>query len=163
MQNAKDTFYMALRSSLAVLNPDRTVVVRGAIRPAVVVEENELEQDGTPLLNTFVVRWINSTVDISEPSGLYGSQCTVTFATRGTTELSGMDRGRVLEALGYELRTILVPSVAVKQDFTGDAPLVKETNVFWSLPAFEDASESNGVLTRVATVHVFALGEEGAE
>ncbi len=159
MQNAKDTFYMMLRARLAALNPDRTVIVRGATRPAVVVEENELEQENAPLLDTFVLRWVGSTVDTTEPLGLHGAVCSIRFGTRGTPELSGMDRGRVLEALGHELRAILLPSVAAKQDFTGDAPITDETNVFWSEAGFGDASESDGVMTRVATVHVFALAE----
>ena len=42
MQSAKDTFYVTLRDRLAALNPARTVVVRGMVRPGVLVEENEL-------------------------------------------------------------------------------------------------------------------------
>ena len=43
MQNAKDTFYELLRERLAVLNPERTIVVRGVSRPGVLVDENELQ------------------------------------------------------------------------------------------------------------------------
>ena len=35
MQNAKDTFYEVLRKRLAALNPERTMVVRGVVRPGV--------------------------------------------------------------------------------------------------------------------------------
>ena len=42
MQNAKDTFYEVLRSRLVALNPERTIVLRGVMRPGVLVEENEL-------------------------------------------------------------------------------------------------------------------------
>ncbi len=42
MQNAKDTFYEMLRSRLVALNPERTIVLRGVVRPGVLVEENEL-------------------------------------------------------------------------------------------------------------------------
>jgi hypothetical protein len=157
MQNAKDTFYVTLRGRLAALNPDRTVIVRGAVRPAVVVNENELE--GPPLVDTFVLRWSGSTVDATEPLGLHGAVCSIMFSTRGTAELSGMDRGRVLETLGHELRLMLLPAVAVKQNFTGDAPVAEETNVFWSEASFGDANESDGVMTRLVTVHVFALAE----
>jgi hypothetical protein len=158
MQNAKDTFYVALRTRLAVLNPARTVVVRGAVRPAVMVAENELPQDGGDPMDTFALRWTGSTVDETEPLGLHGAVCSISFATRGTAELSGMDRGRVLETLGHELRQILLPAVAVKQDFAGDAVVTLGSNVFWSEPAFGDASEIDGVMKRVATVQVFALG-----
>ena len=30
MQNAKDSFYLALRTRLAAINPERTVLLRGA-------------------------------------------------------------------------------------------------------------------------------------
>ena len=38
MQNAKDTFYLTLQSRLAALNPSRTVVLRGVVRPATLVD-----------------------------------------------------------------------------------------------------------------------------
>ena len=41
MQNAKDSFYMALRTRLASINPERTVLLRGTVRPAILVEEAE--------------------------------------------------------------------------------------------------------------------------
>ena len=42
MQNAKDTFYLMLQSRLTALNPSRTIVVRGVLRPGILVDENEL-------------------------------------------------------------------------------------------------------------------------
>ena len=42
MQDARDTFFVALRTRLAAINPERTIVLRGQIRPGVLVEENEL-------------------------------------------------------------------------------------------------------------------------
>ena len=42
MQNAKDTFYTTLQSRLAAMNPARTIVVRGVVRPGTLVDENEL-------------------------------------------------------------------------------------------------------------------------
>lgn len=69
MQNAKDTFYLTLRDRLAALNPGRTVQVRGALRPAIVVAENELEQDDAALLEAFVLTWKITTIDSTEPRG----------------------------------------------------------------------------------------------
>ena len=40
MQAAKDSFYMALRTRLAGLNPTRTMVIDGVTVPAIVVREN---------------------------------------------------------------------------------------------------------------------------
>ena len=41
MQNAKDSFYMALRTRLTAINPERTILLRGAVRPGILVEEAE--------------------------------------------------------------------------------------------------------------------------
>ena len=49
MQNAKDTFYLTLQGRLAVLNPARTMVVRGVLRPGTLVDENELPTAFVPL------------------------------------------------------------------------------------------------------------------
>jgi len=40
MQAAKDSFYMALRTRLAALNPTRTMVIDGVTVPAIVAREN---------------------------------------------------------------------------------------------------------------------------
>ncbi len=162
MQNAKDTFYKTLRARLATLNPERTTIGRVVVRTAGMVAENELEVEGDTPMDTFVLRWGGATLDRTEPQGLDGAVCTITFATRGTPELNGMDRGRVLEALGHELHSILQPAVDAKQNYTGDAVVTEETNVFWSEPAFADAVASDSEMKRTATVHVFALGEAGA-
>ena len=162
MQNAKDTFYKTLRARLATLKPERTTIVRGVVRPAVMVAENELEVEGDVPLDTFVLRWSGATFDATEPQGLRSAVCAITFTTRGTPELNGMDRGRVLETLGQELRSILQPAMAAKQNYKGAEVVTEETNVFWSEPAFSDVVASDSELKRTATVHVFALGEAGA-
>ena len=41
MQATKDTFYITLRDRLAQIDPDLTVEIAGAIRPAIIVAENE--------------------------------------------------------------------------------------------------------------------------
>ena len=41
MLDAKDTFYITLRDRLALVNPDRRMLTRGALRPSVLVEEAE--------------------------------------------------------------------------------------------------------------------------
>ena len=56
MQNAKDTFYEMLRGRLAALNPGRTIVLRGVVRPGVLVEENELVST-VVLPDCFRVNW----------------------------------------------------------------------------------------------------------
>ena len=116
MQNAKDTFYTTLRDRLAMLNPSRTIVLRGAVRPAIVVAENELIGATSPI-EAFVLSWTDLAIDCSEPLPLHTMLCDITYSTRGTTEMLGMDRGRVLDAMDRELRTVLQLAFAAKQDF----------------------------------------------
>jgi hypothetical protein len=56
MQGAKDSFYMALRSRLAVLNPARTMVIDGVTVPAIVVRENLEPRFGEAQAGNFI--WI---------------------------------------------------------------------------------------------------------
>jgi len=41
MQNAKDSFYVALRARLVGINPERTILLRAVVRPGILVEEAE--------------------------------------------------------------------------------------------------------------------------
>jgi hypothetical protein len=161
MQNAKDTFYLTLRDRLAALNAARTVQVRGALRPAVVVAENELEQAEAALIEAFVLTWKATSVDSTEPMGLCAAVCEIDYATRGTPELSGLDRGRVLDAMDRELRSILQPSAVVKQRFDVSPAVAMATQIFWSAPAFSAAAIDTDRIRRTATVTLFALQEAG--
>ncbi len=57
MQDARDTFYVALRGRLAAINPDRTIVVRGQVRPGILVEENELRSPMQPTVRRAMAAW----------------------------------------------------------------------------------------------------------
>ncbi len=57
MQNAKDSFYMALRTRLTAINPERTILLRGAVRPGILVEEAEAPFSQLPN-DVFVLRWL---------------------------------------------------------------------------------------------------------
>lgn len=161
MQNAKDSFYLSLRALLATANPERTVLIRGALRPAVLVLENELDDVASTPLDTFLLHWTTRATDLSEPLPLSSCTCVITYRTRGTAELDGMDRGRVLSAMGKELNLMLQPGSTPKQDYTGDTPVTLETNVFWSTPVWSAAELNDGTLARSATVTVFSLREAG--
>jgi hypothetical protein len=160
MQNAKDTFYITLRDRLTVLNPSRTIVLRGAVRPAMVVAENELVAAVNPV-EAFVLIWTDTAIDLSEPLPLHTMPCDIAYATRGTPELLSMDRGRVLDAMDGELRSMLQPASAVKQDFDATPVAFSGTNIFWSEPRFGTVVAKDGQLARTAQVSVFALQEAG--
>jgi hypothetical protein len=159
MQMAKDTFFVALRDRLAALDADRTVVVRGAVRPAVLVAENELPEASGDPLNAFVLRWGAETVDATEPLPLHALQCEVRYKTAGSAEGAGMDRGRVLEAMDGALRQMLMPGYAAKMDYSQTPVVEKATAVFWSMPEFAAVVAKDDCLSRAVTLQVFALQE----
>src|SRR5689334_17669615 len=119
MQFAKDSFYMALRERLASLNPQRTVTLNGATRPAVIVAENELVIPVEPLPDAFYIEWAAARA-VDNHSGsraLMSVDCVISHHTVGTVE-SGVDRGRTLAALDMELTGICQPARTSKRDFT---------------------------------------------
>ena len=74
MQNAKDSFYMALRTRLATINPERTVLLRGTMRPGILVEEAEAPFSQFPN-DVFVLRWLGLGVDMDLGSTMAAEQC----------------------------------------------------------------------------------------
>ena len=63
MQNAKDSFYMTLRTRLVTINPERTTLLRGTVRPGILMEEAEAPFSQLPN-DVFVVRWLGLGVSI---------------------------------------------------------------------------------------------------
>jgi hypothetical protein len=169
MQDARDTFYVALRTRLAAINPARTIVLRGQVRPGILVEENELPTAFQPV-DAFSLRWTATRVDTAAPLPLIAMECQVTYATDGTAANGGMDRGRLLAAMDAELLAALnqTPHSAPKMNYsgvaaTGAAAVPMSTNIFWSQPAFAPATSagSGERIERIATVQVFSYQEAG--
>ncbi len=160
MQNAKDSFYIALRDRLASLNPARTITLRSVQRPAIFVEEAEAPM--AELLNdTFVLRWTATTSFKDMPSTLIGMLCEIRYATSGSQTVAGLDRGRALSELDRELLAILTPLYTQKVQFTTTAALPLETNVFWTEPVSGAAQTVRNQLLRTVAVTVFAFQEAG--
>ena len=95
MQNAKDSFYLALRARLAVLNPDRTVLIRGTVRPGILVEDAEAPLAQLPK-DVFVLRWLGLGADVDLASTMAAEECEILYQTCGTQSFGGLDRGRSL-------------------------------------------------------------------
>ena len=183
MQNTKDSFLLMLRDRLSVVNPERTCVVRGATRAAVLAAENELasaepEAGEVWPAETFVVRWGEPYVDTSEAMPLLSLPCEIAYWTVGSDLAAGMDRGRVLTAMDGELRQMLLPAFTAKQDCRTLPPTPMRTNVFWSAASFgavvktklatgiskAGRVEAAGAkLSRVARLTVFGLEEAGEQ
>ena len=166
MQNAKDTFYVTLQGRLEAVNPARTVVVRGVTRPGVLVEENELASAYEPV-DAFRLRWTGLKVDRQGSLPLVAMECEIRYATDGSSGNGGMDRGRLLAAMDWELASAVgaAPQRVVKMNYSGVsagvAPVAIGTNVFWSDVVFGAAAIEGERLERVATLTVFCYQEAG--
>ncbi len=162
MQNAKDTFYITLRNRLATVNPERTMTLRGVVRPGILVEEAEQPMAMLPP-DVFVLRWTKLATDTQLPTVLAQMTCEIHYTTAGTQQNAGLDRGRALEEMDDELLQILCPSSTMKMNYTQNPAVQMGTNVFWSPAAFAAEATTRERVGRVATVEVFAFQEQGEQ
>jgi hypothetical protein len=160
MQNAKDTFYVTLRTRLAALNPNRTMLLRGVQRPGILVEEAEAVVPMLPA-DVFVLRWTALGADVNLPLVLARLECEVLYTTGGTQAASGLDRGRALEEMDAEILGLLSPNSAPKMNYTQTPPLQMNTPVFWTAAGFTPAVTLRDRVSRSARVTVFAYQEPG--
>jgi len=170
VQLAKDTFYATVRDRVAAGNPGRTVVVRGVLRPGVVVADSELPGaavDGIAPADAFCLRWTGLRIDTQGALPLVAQTCEIRYATDGTAGLGGMDRGRALAAMDEELAAALggapqsACSLAVAAIAGGGASTetATGTNVFWGDVSFKAAAMRGERMERRAEVEVFSYGE----
>ena len=164
MHFAKDSFYAALRDRLAVVNPTRTVTINGAVRPAVIVAENEPATTTLPLANAFYLVWNAAQIAAGEASAkrpLVALACQITYGTSGTLD-GAVDRGRVLGALDGELFLSCSPGRTNKRDLTQTPAADLGSYVIWTKPQLKDVQtdrKSGLALLRVAEVTVFFFPE----
>ena len=160
MQYAKDSFYMALRSRLADLNPSRTILIRGAIRPGIVVEEAEAPFSQIPA-DVFVLRWPGAGIDMDLGSTLIAVECEIFYQTMGSQIFGGLDRGRMLSEMDSELLTLLAPFRTAKVNYSVTPPVAMLTQVFWEEPVFGPLVPQKETLSRSVKVRVYSYLEEG--
>jgi len=160
MQNAKDSFYVALRTRLAVVNPERTVLLRGAVRPGILVEEAEAPFSQLPS-DVFVLRWASLGVDFNLGSAMAAGECEIVYQTCGTQSFGGLDRGRALSAMDEELAAILQPFYTPKLNYTTTPPISMLTQVFWDEPGFGPVTVQRDRLARSAKLMVYSYQEQG--
>jgi len=160
MQNAKDSFYMALRSRLAVINPERTIVLRGAVRPGILVEEAEAPFSQPPA-DVFVIRWLGLGADVNLDAALVAAECEIIYQTCGCQSFGGLDRGRALSAMDEEMLSILQPFSTPKLSFIATPPAPMLTQVFWDEPAFGPVVTQRDRLSRSVKVMVYSYQEQG--
>ena len=160
MQNAKDSFYMALRNRLAALNPERTTLVRGAMRPGIVVEEAEAPFAQLPG-DVYVVRWLGMGVDVDLASSLVAAECEILYNTCGSQSFGGLDRGRALSGMDTEVLALLQPFHTPKMSYTLVPPTQMLTQVFWDEPVFTPCVTQRDRLSRSVKVMVYSYQEQG--
>ncbi len=169
MQNAKDSFYMTLRTRLQTINPQRTILLRSAVRPGILVEEAEspLSQSASgtafPLVPTdvFVLRWLGLAVDMDQALPLVAAECEVIYATLGTQSFGGLDRGRAMTEMDLELMQMLTPFQTPKVNYAVSPVQTMLTQVFWDEPVYTPMVVQRDRLTRSARVMVYSYQEAG--
>lgn len=159
MQNAKDSFYMTLRTRLVTVNPNRTILLRGAVRPGILVEEAEAPFSQLPN-DVFVLRWLGLGIDVDLASSMLAAECEILYQTCGTQIFGGLDRGRSLSEMDKELVTILQPFDAQKMNYTATPPASMPTRVFWDEPGMTPVVSQRDQLSRSAKVMVFSYQDE---
>lgn len=159
MQNAKDSFYLALRARLAAVNPERTVLLRGALRPGIVLEEAEAPLMQPPA-DVFVLRWLGLGANLEHSSAMIVMECEISYCTSGTQAFGGLDRGRSLTRMDRELLSILEPYSTPKLNYSAQPPASMQTQAFWDEPVFTPASMQRDRLGRTARVMVYSYEEQ---
>jgi hypothetical protein len=160
MQNAKDSFYMALRMRLVAINPQRTILIRGAMRPGILVEEAEAPFSQLPS-DVFILRWLGLAVDTDLPAAMADAECEIIYQTCGTQSFGGLDRGRMLSQMDSELTTMLSPYCTPKLNYAMTPPAAMLTQVFWDEPTSGPIVVQRDRLSRSAKVMVYSYQEQG--
>jgi hypothetical protein len=159
MQATKDTFFAVLRDGLAEIDGAATAVVGGAVRPAVMVSENE-RPETAGATGVFCLTWgAPVAVESSRRRALHSMPVSIEYAEDGSEEMSGRDRGRRLDAMDAKLRKALSAGSAEKQDYTQSPVAALGTRLLWGAPEFEAAEQNGAWLTRVAKMTVYFYPE----
>lgn len=163
MQNIKDSFYIALRDRLSVLNPSRTVLDNGIVRPALLVEENESYGAEAQQAMAFYVSWGEARLlQDRQTNPLLSIECNIRYAAEGTQELSYQDRGRLLEELSQELLSITFPLNAPLMDHSQQPPVDLGARIFWTRPILGATEPIEERVQRTARLRVNASTEAGS-
>ncbi len=160
MKNAKDTFYVTLRDRLATVNPERTFVLRGVVRPGIMVLENELVTADLPA-DVFILRWTELQVDTLQAMPVAVMRCEIQYFTDGESDNAGMDRGRALTAMDAELLKMLTPQTAPKMNYETTPTSAMQSSIFWSDAFYESVAVNAERLERLARVDVTSYEEPG--
>jgi hypothetical protein len=159
MQPTKDSFYIALRTRLVAVDPNRTITLDGATRPAIAVIENE-PPSGAPLLcDCFYLQWGNTRPAQLSVGTLMAMDCSISYCTKGSVQNANLDRGRDLASLDTDLLAICWPAQTPKCDYSSGSPLSLGSTIFWTKPVLNAAKNTPPYVGRDVTVTVFFYPE----
>jgi hypothetical protein len=159
MQSAKDSFYIALRDRLAALNPQRTVVVDGVTRPAILVRENEPAAEASDQANAFYLDWGPALALDDSETPVIQIGCEVKYWTSGSSDGTG-DRGRQLTMLDEELLKICDPPRTALIDYSASPATDLGRSVFWGPPQLKTKLDEQARAQRTAELTVYFLAED---
>ena len=151
---------MALRTRLTAINPERTTLLRGAVRPGILVEEAEAPFSQLPS-DVFVLRWLGLGAELDLDSTMAAEECEILYQTCGTQSFGGLDRGRALSAMDEELLGMLQPFYTPKLNYTTTPAAAMLTHVFWDEPGFTPVVTQRDLVSRSARVTVYSYQEQG--
>ena len=163
MQASKDSFYMTLRNRLAAAYPMRTITVGASTRPGLVVAENDKPSVNARQHDAFYLEWGEARWVRPAISTLMAMACTVSFATAGTEQNGGLDRGRALGEMQSELLGISGPTTTRKCDWTGTNSVDLGSTVFWTGPEFHAVKAAPNCVAAEASFTVYFYPEVNQE
>lgn len=137
MQAAKDSFFMALRDRLAVLNPARTMLIDGVTVPAIVVRENMEPRFGEAQPEVFYLDF-GDTLIAESTRPMLGIDCHIWYASEGSGG-TGVDRGRGLAEMDVELLRICDPPHTTMRDYSQTPSADLGSGIFWTTPEMGNA------------------------
>jgi hypothetical protein len=138
------------------------MTLRAITRPGILVSEAEAPTP-QPLLDVFALSWTTLQADLQLPAILAQMTCEIQYCTAGTQINAGLDRGRALEEMDYEVLKVLYPYSAQKMNFTQNPAAAMETVVFWSEPEFGPVVTLRDRLSRTVKVTVCGFQEQGEQ
>lgn len=159
MQNAKDSFYLTMRSRLTTINPERIVLLRGSLRPGILLEDAEAPF-AQPPSDVFIVRWLGVGAELQLPSTMIALECEFFYCTSGSQAFGGLDRGRSMTTMDRELLAMLQPLSTPKLNYSVQPPAPLKTRIFWDEPAFAPITALRDRLSRTARVMLYSYEEQ---
>ena len=159
MQATKDTFYVTVRDRLVAVDPQRTIIIDGVTRPAILVAENEPPGGGPPLCDAFYLYWGGARAVQPAVSTLMEMECTISYRTKGTDQSGNLDRGRALASLDNDVLAICAPPNAEKCDYSTGADVDLSSTIFWTQPVFSALVNAPPYLGRDVSITMFFYPE----